>query len=175
MGRSCTGHGLDPARRSPHGSHCLQGDPQDIFNAFFGGANPFGNMGGGGGGGGHQRVHINMGSGGGGGQRVNLGDMFGGMGGGGGGMGGMGGGFPGGWPDCLCTTSGVPCQCMTPAGDQHVCCHVSSAELCIRQAAWAAASPEAAWAAGSGGAASGRSPCCPRLLLLASKTFKSAQ
>ena len=66
----------------------LQGDPQDIFNAFFGGANPFGNMGGGGGGG-RQRVHINMGgSGGGGGQRVNLGDMF----------GGMGGGFPGGQP-----------------------------------------------------------------------------
>ena len=83
--------------------HWLQGDPQDIFNAFFGGANPFGNMGGGGGGGGgRQRVHINMGSsGGGGGQRVNLGDMFGGMGGGGGGMGGMGGGFPGGQPSHL--------------------------------------------------------------------------
>lgn len=92
------GGGGGPGGGGPGGGGFhFQGDPQDIFNAFFGGANPFGNMGGGGGGGGRQRVHINMGSGGGGGQRVNLGDMFGGMGGGsGGGMGGMGGGFPGG-------------------------------------------------------------------------------
>ena len=54
-----------PFPSSKHACPRAQGDPRDIFNAFFGESNPFGGGGGGGAGGGGQRMQFGgMGGGG---------------------------------------------------------------------------------------------------------------